>query len=1048
MIKNTLLFLLSLSLSFYLPLQRINLAKAQDFVPPEQNICNFTPGTDPQVVGDVTLANNCVIYEDVNGTSNGNIILDGINLTLYRTMVWYPGYEIRITNGATIYVNSNAQIIQNKLCLKDEDLDGLPAIKTLTINPTTGAVISPTPPPTSLTQLDMIVANPDGTCPQSYVLRETLSSIAYADLNDTSATDTLSLFSTDPELLRLGFEIDGVTDVLALAGDIIVGNNKNLIINSPGKLGIGTATPAANLVVAAVAPQFRLTDTSSNGSIVMQSDPGGSNTSKITVYDYVASAGKTLHLQTDNNNLIIGENGGNVGIGTTNPASKLQVSTTGGDNIITSTSVTSGGAYIITNGASNYYSAYISQTSAQDWRLGQYGADTNFVLADSTGTLTYPFKVEPDTPTNTLYLDSAGYVGIGTADPTYNLAVNGSAYALSLNLYTPGGSWLSGKTGTYGLNGSGQPAASYSPFIRQTTSSGHVVNLGGLGDDFGFFGYDAARAVNGYDYNMTMDLTNGNIGIGTITPASKLDVVGSVGATDGFSVDGQLIISADGSQLLPNTASVTTAFAHVNTSGGGIDALNSGDWDLLVYETQTYIPALMLGYNGTASISSYDTDEALSIFTNGTGTMNLGGGSGTIYVNSSDWDISTTGVMTGISGITNNAAITSTGGIVSLNASSNFATNINTGTSTGTVTIGNTLNAVTLAGILTLGNGLDTIAVSSSDWDISTTGVMTGISGITTNGAYTQSGTGVNLFTGQVNIGNSSNWIKLVGANLDLTLQSVNDLWLNGNNNVIAELDDNQATSANNSFFIVRNGSNTNVFTVDESGNGVLNGTCASAGADCAVDLAERHYSLLPAKPGFIMSVDNSPAANQVGTVRAASHPNDPTVIGVVSTNPAITIFGSQVSINPGGTPQIDPYEPAIALSGRVPVVVTSKGGTIYKGDPISSSSIQGTGMKSVKAGTIVGKALESTENWNSANCPNVSSIADITWPADGGTNPNKPCFTLPDGTLVGKIMTFVNVSWFDPDINQTSSRIDKLEKENQELKDRIKRIEEKLGIQ
>ncbi|KKT46603.1 MAG: hypothetical protein UW35_C0011G0014 [Candidatus Collierbacteria bacterium GW2011_GWF2_44_15] len=44
--------------------------------------------------------------------------------------------------------------------------------------------------------------------------------------------------------------------------------------------------------------------------------------------------------------------------------------------------------------------------------------------------------------------------------------------------------------------------------------------------------------------------------------------------------------------------------------------------------------------------------------------------------------------------------------------------------------------------------------------------------------------------------------------------------------------------------------------------------------------------------------------------------------------------------------------------------------------------------------------------------------------------------------------MTFVNVSWFDPDINQTSSRIDKLEKENQELKDRIKRIEEKLGIQ
>jgi hypothetical protein len=38
-----------------------------------------------------------------------------------------------------------------------------------------------------------------------------------------------------------------------------------------------------------------------------------------------------------------------------------------------------------------------------------------------------------------------------------------------------------------------------------------------------------------------------------------------------------------------------------------------------------------------------------------------------------------------------------------------------------------------------------------------------------------------------------------------------------------------------------------------------------------------------------------------------------------------------------------------------------------------------------------------------------------IVWPADDGTNTAKPCFKLPDGTYVGKIMTFVNVTWFAP---------------------------------
>jgi len=103
-----------------------------------------------------------------------------------------------------------------------------------------------------------------------------------------------------------------------------------------------------------------------------------------------------------------------------------------------------------------------------------------------------------------------------------------------------------------------------------------------------------------------------------------------------------------------------------------------------------------------------------------------------------------------------------------------------------------------------------------------------------------------------------------------------------------------------------------------------------------------------------------------------------------------------------------------VALSGRVPAIVSSENGTIANGDAITSGSIPGVGVKAVNAGTTVGKALEPFAPTDAA-CPAVSSFDSIVWPADDGTNTAKPCFKLPDGTYVGKIMTFINVTWFAP---------------------------------
>ena len=69
--------------------------------------------------------------------------------------------------------------------------------------------------------------------------------------------------------------------------------------------------------------------------------------------------------------------------------------------------------------------------------------------------------------------------------------------------------------------------------------------------------------------------------------------------------------------------------------------------------------------------------------------------------------------------LTLDAATTISGNILSLNENSNFAVNINTGTSSGA---------------LTLGGGSGTVAINSSDWDIDATGVMTGIGNTTIDG--------------------------------------------------------------------------------------------------------------------------------------------------------------------------------------------------------------------------------------------------------------------------------------------------------------------------
>ena len=75
----------------------------------------------------------------------------------------------------------------------------------------------------------------------------------------------------------------------------------------------------------------------------------------------------------------------------------------------------------------------------------------------------------------------------------------------------------------------------------------------------------------------------------------------------------------------------------------------------------------------------------------------------------------------------------------------------------------------------------------------------------------------------------------------------------------------------------------------------------------------------------------------------------DPKVLGVVSTKPAETI---------GGTGGEGKAAVPIALSGRVPIKVTTENGNIEPGDLLVPSSMPGVAMKASKPGYIIGRAF------------------------------------------------------------------------------------------
>jgi hypothetical protein len=122
------------------------------------------------------------------------------------------------------------------------------------------------------------------------------------------------------------------------------------------------------------------------------------------------------------------------------------------------------------------------------------------------------------------------------------------------------------------------------------------------------------------------------------------------------------------------------------------------------------------------------------------------------------------------------------------------------------------------------------------------------------------------------------------------------------------------------------------------------------AGSDFAESLPARGGKAGYAA-GDVLSISRTHAGQVVKSQRAF----DPAVIGVYSTRPAV------LGADKGGVTRVGKQEIPVAITGIVPVKVTTQNGAIRPGDLLTSSRIPGRAMNAGRTpaiGTVLGKAL------------------------------------------------------------------------------------------
>jgi len=307
------------------------------------------------------------------------------------------------------------------------------------------------------------------------------------------------------------------------ATSTVTGDNDFYWDNTNKRLGIGTTTPVTKLQV----------DSTSDFSVALSKRGSTSSALKFTLSNpnTTTNTWKIEHDASENlkifgysaDNLLISTNStermritssGNVGIGTTTPAAKLEVDGTliatgisqlgsGGSNVYLTSS--SAGNVGIGTSSPSYKLDVAGEIKSDGYRIDLSATTQRAITSTGTDSIQFgdsgvnEFKFK-NTAGTSMIINSSGNVGVGTTSPSNKLVVNGTVHL--------------------GSNGSDVTiGASNSSVIFMLRSGYNYIQAS-----------DASGALmfrtGGNNNRMIID-SSGNVGIGTTEPKARLHISGS-----------------------------------------------------------------------------------------------------------------------------------------------------------------------------------------------------------------------------------------------------------------------------------------------------------------------------------------------------------------------------------------------------------------------------------------------------------------------------------------------------------------------------------------
>jgi len=324
--------------------------------------------------------------------------------------------------------------------------------------------------------------------------------------------------------------------------------SNSLVIDSSGNVSIGSSTSisAAFTVVAqsnAEAINIRGRTTDNIGELNFWSNDETTRYAKLSARStYVElrgpDGGSIRFNKFDGTESAIINSSGNVGIGTTSPTDKLNISS--GTNQIaldTGNQSTYGTLDVgfFTNGA--FIGTVAGSNSASNLlRLGTSGIERARI--DSSGTFrvkgagvagtTDAVQFNGSAPANSLLLDASGRLGIGTSSPGERLHVSGGNQNIRLS-----GSYAASQSNKIEINNGQTGATRYAVGMELSSSAGGGYTSGvyaSAGSDTRYRFISATPTTTSLSTANTTRLfidSSGNVGIGTTNPGYNLQVAGA-----------------------------------------------------------------------------------------------------------------------------------------------------------------------------------------------------------------------------------------------------------------------------------------------------------------------------------------------------------------------------------------------------------------------------------------------------------------------------------------------------------------------------------------